>query len=67
MRRAISENPVTTMFMAGFGIFILAGYLMVVQPVKDERYREVRDLCGNIVSFNEDEAASESSRSNNDQ
>lgn len=51
MRTPIKENPVTTLFMAGFGIFIMVGYLLVVKPVKTEQYQAVKDMCGETITY----------------
>ncbi len=55
MRKPIRENPVTTMFMAGFGIFLMAGYLLIVQPERAEREKEIRNSCGEVVSLAADQ------------
>ena len=62
--RAPKENPVTTMFMAGFGIFIFAAYLLVVQPAKAEQERVVRNMCGEPVSYSEDNVSTKSNNQN---
>lgn len=54
MRAPIKENPITTLFMTGFGIFIMTGYLLVVQPVKAERYQAVKNLCDEAVTYNDE-------------